>query len=395
MTNINTAINKTQIGIYKITNIKNGKSYIGQSKNLNDRIRSHRWMLRSNKHGNEYLQRSFNKYGEDNFYFEIIEECELDELNNKEIFWIDFFETTNRHFGYNYEGGGSDNKIIHEVTRKKISKAFKGKRTGKNNPMYGRKLTETRKKQISLTNRGLNSLLNERKAGEIKEKRLYGYSLSELAKEYNVNVTTISKVTSCVNWIYVKEHLNSRLIDEDCRRKREVREKIFKYYEPGMKAPELSNITGISVNVIRNSIGGYNEEFMKDRHEKIREDYNSGVSVKELKEKYNVSNSVIDYALPGWHEKERKLRNEKVFRMKSEGYKNKDIAKHLNIHRTTVSEILLKRSPSKIRRKVKRTYELEQKVLKRLNNNESKRSIAREESISRNMINSIIKDYDL
>lgn len=56
-------------GIYKIENVVDGKKYVGSSKNLNKRRATHWRSLRNNKHHNEYLQRAFNLYGEDNFKF--------------------------------------------------------------------------------------------------------------------------------------------------------------------------------------------------------------------------------------------------------------------------------------------------------------------------------------
>lgn len=60
-------------GIYKITNLVNNKVYIGSSKNIDRRIIQHRQKLNKNKHYNSYLQRAWNKYGEDNFKFETVE----------------------------------------------------------------------------------------------------------------------------------------------------------------------------------------------------------------------------------------------------------------------------------------------------------------------------------
>ena len=62
-------------GIYEIKNKINGKMYIGQSRNINKRRSYHLWKLRSNNHFNPLLQNSFNKYGEHNFEFIILEEC--------------------------------------------------------------------------------------------------------------------------------------------------------------------------------------------------------------------------------------------------------------------------------------------------------------------------------
>lgn len=63
-------------GIYKIENTKNGKFYIGSTVNFHKRKLSHFRQLRKNIHHSIYLQRAFNKYGEDVFKFTIIEECE-------------------------------------------------------------------------------------------------------------------------------------------------------------------------------------------------------------------------------------------------------------------------------------------------------------------------------
>lgn len=94
------------IGIYKITNIINGKSYIGQSTNIHRRWQAE--IADSNNincHSYDYpLMRAFRKYGIDNFKFEIIEECRSEELNQKEVYWIDYFDTF--FHGYNQTLGG-------------------------------------------------------------------------------------------------------------------------------------------------------------------------------------------------------------------------------------------------------------------------------------------------
>lgn len=63
-----------KIGIYKITCISNSKIYIGSSIDIKRRIQNHKAALRNNRHDNIHLQRAWNKYGENNFTFEIIEE---------------------------------------------------------------------------------------------------------------------------------------------------------------------------------------------------------------------------------------------------------------------------------------------------------------------------------
>lgn len=88
-------------GIYKITNIKNNKVYIGSSINLMDRQYKHNWMLINNIHDNIHLQNAFNKYGEENFKFQIIEECYKNELIIKENHYIKIYNANKSDFGYN------------------------------------------------------------------------------------------------------------------------------------------------------------------------------------------------------------------------------------------------------------------------------------------------------
>ena len=78
-----------KIGIYRIKNLINNKIYIGSTKNIKARWAKHKTLLKHNKHQNIHLQKSWNKYGESAFIFEIIEECEIDNLLNREQFFID------------------------------------------------------------------------------------------------------------------------------------------------------------------------------------------------------------------------------------------------------------------------------------------------------------------
>lgn len=95
------------IGIYKITNLINGKSYIGQSVNIQKRFNAHRSVAfnPNDKNYNYPLYRAIRKYGIDNFSFDILEECDVSELNNKEIYYIAQYKTYGK-LGYNQDAGG-------------------------------------------------------------------------------------------------------------------------------------------------------------------------------------------------------------------------------------------------------------------------------------------------
>lgn len=99
---------KVITGIYKIENMVNHKVYIGQSKNIYTRWNTHKYKLNKGTSPNKYLQNAYNKYGKDNFEFSIICECKEEELNEKEKFYISFYKSTDRKYGYNLESGGND-----------------------------------------------------------------------------------------------------------------------------------------------------------------------------------------------------------------------------------------------------------------------------------------------
>lgn len=91
--------------IYCMENLINGKKYIGQTRNLTRRIRDHTTNYK--RESNPYLNSSIEKYGTENFSIYIVEHCQEEELNEREIYYIGKFNTTCREYGYNILAGGN------------------------------------------------------------------------------------------------------------------------------------------------------------------------------------------------------------------------------------------------------------------------------------------------
>lgn len=96
------------IGIYKITNQINNKIYIGQSINIESRWQKHKYRYNNQNYTgyDYYIYRAMRKYGIDNFNFEVIEECKISELDERERFWIKHYDSYKN--GYNETEGGNN-----------------------------------------------------------------------------------------------------------------------------------------------------------------------------------------------------------------------------------------------------------------------------------------------
>lgn len=118
---------KDNMIVYEAINKKNGKRYIGQTINsFKKRKQQHLDSVKHNHGGCRLFRNALIKYGSDGFDWKIIDHAKtVEELNEKESFWIEFFKTTNRDKGYNLKGGGA-NAFLTEETKRAIGSAQVG-----------------------------------------------------------------------------------------------------------------------------------------------------------------------------------------------------------------------------------------------------------------------------
>lgn len=143
--------------VYKLTNLKNGKLYIGETINLKQRHDGYKRQIKQ-VDGSDIISRALRKYGFDGFKLEIIESYPYGTskkvLVQREAFWIKFFSATNKKIGYNICNFGTNAKGI----------KFFGKRLSSfKSPNKGKKLSQEWKDKIGNANKGKKRTDEQRK----------------------------------------------------------------------------------------------------------------------------------------------------------------------------------------------------------------------------------------
>ena len=199
--------------VYTITNTANGKMYIGKtSRPVKERWYRHRYNLRENKHPNDYLQNAWNKYGEESFLFEILEEYpSVEEVNNAERFYVLYFKWLGLTL-YNHRAGGEGGWLSQAAiekmrqanigkkhsneTKLKMSLSQKGKKhsldacerisKGKTGVPFSCRDEESRRTKISET----------MKARTMSEQHLESIRAASKKRKYTVSEATRAKISA-------------------------------------------------------------------------------------------------------------------------------------------------------------------------------------------------------
>ncbi|MGG3889605.1 GIY-YIG nuclease family protein [Metabacillus fastidiosus] len=226
-------------GIYMILNLINNKIYIGSSINIKKRWQAHKSYLNINQHSNRYLQNAWNKYGEENFKFKVIDNF-IDQslILLREQYWIDYFQSADEECGYNISPtAGNLMGFKHsDETKRKISTRMKGKeKTSEHlanisNSLKGRKMSKEVKEKLLKANIGKKHTKEHR---EKISKHHYGKKLSEAHKEVLVNSRkkfTKETVLEIREKVFSGARVKDLMIEYDCSKQTILRIKKMETY---------------------------------------------------------------------------------------------------------------------------------------------------------------------
>lgn len=189
----------SESGIYKIKCLINGKFYVGSSINLQKRKGTHFGDLKENRHSNKYFQNAWNKYGEDSFEFEVLEECPKTLLIEREQHYLDTLTPWKREIGYNiYKDAKSRLGMkCSEESKEKMRQAKLGKKRFPHR--------EETKEKIGNANSGEqcgSCVLTWESVAEIRNKyKTNKFTQKELSEHYKVVPSTIQAIINNRSWV--------------------------------------------------------------------------------------------------------------------------------------------------------------------------------------------------
>lgn len=320
-------------GIYIIFNHVSNKSYIGQTRNLKNREYCHFNALRKGKHHNKYLQRAFNHDGEDALHFIVLEKCPVEELDEREKYYIGLLRSMDNMHGYNLESGGN--------VGKEVSEAVKAAKRGANNPMYGKHLNASHIESLRMKNRCHGSSLTDKDVEEIKIELLSGANCSEVAERFNTTRAVITKIKTGKNFYWVRPDLNDKITESAKKKTRNA--KIRELAKAGYSRNKISKDLGITPATVARVLGEPSDVFVKNSPQKqafrkmVLDDYRRGIPRKEIMKIYGINPSMYVSIISDEYNKNLEESKSKAVEMRKSGAMVKDIAKELGYARTTIS----------------------------------------------------------
>lgn len=193
-------VKKLNTGIYQIINIINGKRYIGSAKDLYCRKHIHFSLLKNNKHHNINLQRAFFKYGSENFKFEILLYCAVENLIFFEQRAIDSFSFENELYNFNPKAENCLGVKHTLCSRSNMSNAHKGK-----------KLSEEHKRKIKEKSANMTKETREKISKALKGKNSYLFGRNGISHPCAKSIYQIDKNTNEIikEWETISSACNS------------------------------------------------------------------------------------------------------------------------------------------------------------------------------------------
>jgi group I intron endonuclease len=180
-------------GVYKITCVPSNKIYIGSAKDMHNRWAVHRYQLDKQKHNNMHLLRAYNKYGKDNFIWEIIEECSVDQLRIREQHYLDTLQPFGKN-GFNMSKTARAPNIGISPsleTRTKLSAGRRGKVHSAETKLKMSQSRKGRKRTKEQIEKHRASILGRKQSEETIRKKTKDYiAVSPTGEILNINNIT-------------------------------------------------------------------------------------------------------------------------------------------------------------------------------------------------------------
>ncbi len=288
-------------GIYVILNCINGKKYVGQTNDIDRRRREHIRSLQSGSHYNSYLQRSFAKYGIDNFLFVILERCSIDLLDDREMYWIALSKSNLMMNGYNMNSGG--NRLT-EADRLRFS--------------------------IRVSSMDLNTIKNIKKTLSDD----LGKSSYDVAKQYGVSLNSIHHITSLASHSLILSERNYLIKNRNVIHDKRVDKTALRMYRQGYSyqeiADEIDKHMRTAIRIIKRITNEYDDRQRINYHNRmcarnkriINTCRNMGMTDKRIAEITKLSRATVN-----------KIRNDKAFNKVSYINEIRFMPKHIKINR--------------------------------------------------------------